>query len=106
MTLEQCEDSLSRNARSHKERARIGARVRKEQARIGARVSARSADEYYWHRDFAQALQFYGRALRQDLWMPKIWVKWFLLRLGGVGVRFRGSLSGLRQMMAGTKSNQ
>jgi hypothetical protein len=37
--------------------------------------------------------------------MPKVWIKYLVLRLGRVGIRFRTGLLAVRQMMRGAKSH-
>ncbi len=84
MTLEEFERSLSR----------IG-RDAREKSFIRARTYAYVADNYYWQQDFGRALQFYRRAIRENPMRPKVWMKYLLLRLGHLGIRFRSLLSKL-----------
>jgi glycosyltransferase involved in cell wall biosynthesis len=74
-------DSVTHNARN----AREGRWVR-------ARVFARQADIAYWKGDYEKALDRYARALREDVCMPLVCVKYVLLRLGNFGIRIRGGL--------------
>ena len=90
MTFQEYEESLRQHA------ARPG-----ERSRINARVYAWLGDEYYLRGDFAHALEFYGRALRQDAAMPKIWAKYALLASGKAGIGCREGLSVLRRIFVG-----
>ncbi|MGO9209443.1 MAG: glycosyltransferase family 2 protein [Terriglobales bacterium] len=88
LTLAECEDSLRRFARNERERKRVR-----------ARVFAGVGDEHYWHRDRKRAIDFYKRALSEDPWMGKIWLKRLLLQSGGIGAGLRESAFALRRLV-------
>jgi glycosyltransferase involved in cell wall biosynthesis len=87
MTLEEFDESLGRDVWNARQKRFIR-----------ARAYAGAADRYYWRGEFSSGLEFYGRGLREDAAMPKVWIKYFMLRLGTVGIRFRAGLLALRQM--------
>ncbi len=95
MTPAECEDSIRRFARNARERKRVRARV---YAGVG--------DEHYWHRDGQRALDFYTRALREDPWMPKIWLKRVLLLSGGIGAGLRECTFALRRLLKAQRSDR
>lgn len=76
----------------------------REERFIRARAYAGAADRYYWRGEFGKALEFYRRGLWEDAAMPNMWIKYFVLRLGTIGIRFRAGLLALRQMMRAAKS--
>jgi hypothetical protein len=69
---------------------------REEQSGIRANTYAIVGDFHYWQHDFAQAREFYGRAISKYKWMPATWIKYLLLGTGAPGIRFRASLASLR----------
>jgi glycosyltransferase involved in cell wall biosynthesis len=95
MTLAECEDSIRRFARNARERKRVRARV---YAGVG--------DEHYWHHDGRRALDCYARALREDPWMPKIWLKRLLLLSGGLGTGLRECAFALRRLLKAERSSR
>jgi glycosyltransferase involved in cell wall biosynthesis len=74
LTIEDLEESLQKFGRSAL-----------EGRRVLARVYARWADEHYWRRDFNGALGLYSESLHHRFWVPKILVKYLLLRTGRMG---------------------
>jgi glycosyltransferase involved in cell wall biosynthesis len=86
MSLEQFEESLSRNSPSEMERKWVRARVH---AGIG--------DQYYWRGELQLAKQFYLAGLRKDPWMAKVVAKWFLVSIGDPGAYLRRTIRSFRK---------
>lgn len=78
ITVDQFEQSLRHNTQSPAERAWIR-----------ARAYASAADAFYHRGDVASAKQFYWTCLRNDPWIPSVYVKLILLSFGGVGDNLR-----------------
>lgn len=78
MTLQECEASIARYAAGTQE-------IKWLRARIYGSVG----DISFQSGDFRKSQDFYSLALRQQFWLPKLWVKILLLRTGGLGMRIR-----------------
>jgi len=65
----------------------------REQSAIRAYVYAALADHYYDLNDLARSLRYYGRALQAKPASAKVWLKYVLLRTGGVGTFLRNRIS-------------
>jgi glycosyltransferase involved in cell wall biosynthesis len=63
----------------------------REARAVRAGVYSGLGNDYYYHQEFAQAIRHYGMALDVNPWMPKVWVKSVLLRMGRIGRYFRDS---------------
>ena len=85
ITLEYFEGSLNRFSKDQR-----------EQSRIRALVYSELGDRYYGNSDFVKALSYYQKAIRQNRWILKTWVKYLLLETGGLGQFLRGRLSRIR----------
>jgi hypothetical protein len=90
MTWEEFEASLHGYARS-----------RAEATNIRAKVPAGLGDHYYWESHFAQASEYYRRALQESPWMLWVYAKYALLWIGSVGVNPRGGLGAIRRALPG-----
>jgi glycosyltransferase involved in cell wall biosynthesis len=71
---------------------------------VRAKFYARVGDGFYAHRAFADALRYYGMALQTSAWLPDVWVKTVLLRLGPAGLWFRDLMRGSRSPSIGAHS--
>jgi hypothetical protein len=89
MTEEEMEQSLAQNADQPEEKRHIK-----------ARAYAGLADGCYARREFQEARRFYTLALEQASWLPKVWVKSILLRMGSTGAFLRQNLPGVRSSWA------
>lgn len=67
-----------------------------EQREIRWKVFCRAGDHFCWQQEFADSKSMYRRALAIRPFMPLIWLKLLLLKSGGVGLRIREMLGGLR----------
>jgi len=88
MNFDEFEESLNQHTRSAGEKKNLR-----------ARVYAGFADGCYERGDFAETLQFYRKALREVSFMPNIWAKYTLLRLGKLGITFRRAARDLRPLL-------
>ena len=86
MTLGEFERSLHENTRAPQ-----------EERRIQARVYASVGDGHYRRGEFHEALSSYALGLRFDKWMPMVWMKAALLRMGSAEMLVRQSLGGPRE---------
>lgn len=60
-----------------------------DEADFRARFHMAIGDEEFWHGQYEKAAQAYRLGLKQRPWWLRIWVKYLLLRTGGVGVHIR-----------------
>jgi hypothetical protein len=73
----------------------------KDEEDLRVRLCMSVGDEEFWHGQYKEAALIYWQGLRLRPWWLGSWAKYLLLRTGGVGVRIRRSILGLRQ--PGTK---
>jgi glycosyltransferase involved in cell wall biosynthesis len=78
----------------------------KEQSRIRALIYAELGDRYYGQLDFEKALSYYRKALGQNSWMLKTWVKYLLLTSGRLGRFVRGALALARRFPSNLTSEK
>ncbi len=62
-----------------------------------ARLHMAIGDEEFWHGQYKLAAQAYWLGLKLRPWWMRGWVKYLLLRTGGVGLYVRRSILGLRE---------
>jgi glycosyltransferase involved in cell wall biosynthesis len=93
MTLEECEASLNRFAADAAE----GRWIR-------ARMYAFIAEACFRNQEFSRTLEFYRRGLREDPWMPKVWLKRLLLHTGSMGIRLKQQAFAARWPQADTSA--
>ena len=84
-TLEECEQSIACYAAN-----------RDEEVEIRTRLYTALGDQYYSRHDINRAVQWYRASLHERRCSLRTLVKYLLLHLGGVGVRFRDSTSGIK----------
>jgi hypothetical protein len=93
MSPEEFEQSLSQRSRDGDERRWIR-----------AHTYAAMADRYCWQEDYLTARRYYLRAVREDAWIPKAWIRFLALSTGTFGIRLRKALLAFRQVVSGVKS--
>ncbi len=72
----------------------------KDEEDFRARFHMAIGDEEFWHGEYKKAGQAYWLGLRLRPWWFRIWVKYLLLRTGGLGVHIRRFILGQRQSRA------
>jgi glycosyltransferase involved in cell wall biosynthesis len=82
ISLEECEQSVSRSARDDNQA--------QEMCML---VYTALGDQCYLRRDFAQAQRYYGWVLQRQPWAVGVWAKSILLQMGDVGMRVRNYAS-------------
>lgn len=72
----------------------------KDEQDVRARVHMVVGDEEYWHNQHKKAGQAYRLALELRPWWIRAWVKYLLLKTGGVGNYIRRVILGVRESRA------
>jgi len=68
-------------------------KTKEEEKYFRARVFLGVADRYYWKHEFANALSFYKKAIRENPRMPEAWTKYAFLAMGRTGITLRSTTS-------------
>jgi len=72
----------------------------KDEQDMRARVHMVVGDEEYWHNQHKKAAQAYLLALKLRPWWTRAWVKYLLLKTGGLGNYIRRVILGVRESRA------
>jgi len=72
----------------------------KDEEDFRARLFMAIGDEEFWHGHSKEAANSYWQGLRLRPWWWRTWIKYLLLRTGGVGISVRRFLLGLRHPRA------
>ncbi len=70
----------------------------REQQEIRWRVFSLAGDRACWQDQYEDSAAFYRQALTQKAFSPAVWLKLALLKSGGVGLKIRQMLGGLRNL--------
>lgn len=95
VTIEAVEESLRKHASGID-----------EEKWIRAHMYANMGTFYYWQKEYGNAHKSYARALKENLFMPKVLLQYLLLSAGGFGICLRDNLGTLRHKMARGKAGE